>query len=162
MTADAPPSDQQIQQLIERLRRTGLRLDREGRWWHEDEPVTHQRLARALSCWLDRLDDGRFILRLDADRYAYVDVEDAPFQVATLEREGEELWLTLSDGSREPLDATTLAEGPDGALYCRVKAGRFRARFSRIAQQLVAPMVEESDGAYFLALGQKRWHIESQ
>jgi len=155
---DPLPQDAEIQQLIERLRRTGLRLDREGRWWHEGEQVTHRRLAMVLNRWLDRLGDGRYILRLDAERYAYVEVEDAPFQVLTLEQRGEALWLTLSDGSEEELAYGSLTEGEGGALYCQVR-GRFTARFSRQAQQLIAPMVEQGEPGFALRAAGKSWPI---
>ena len=155
---DPPPSDPEIQKLIEGLRQSGLRLDREGRWWHQGEQVLHRRLARALSCWLDRDDDGRYILRLDEQRYAYVEVEDAPFQVLTLEARGEALWITLSDGSEEELAYETLAEGAGGALYCQAK-GRFNARLSRQAQHLLAPYVEQAAEGFVLRAAGAIWPI---
>ena len=155
---ESPPPDDEIQRLVESLRQTGLSLDREGRWWHQGEQVTHRRLAMVLTQWLDRLDDGRYILRLDAERYAHVDVEDAPFQVLTLEQREEALWLTLSDGSVEELAYSSLAEGEGGALYCQVK-GRFTARLSRQAQQLIAPLVEEGEDGFALRAAGKSWPI---
>ena len=38
-------TEQERQTLIERLRQSGLRLDRQGRWWHEGQPVAHQGLS---------------------------------------------------------------------------------------------------------------------
>src|SRR5262249_34555219 len=64
-------------EMIEKFRSIGLRLDRNGRFWHEGVEVTHPRLRQALLRWLDVRDDGRDIVRLDAQRYAYIDVEDA-------------------------------------------------------------------------------------
>ena len=62
-------------ELIERLRRSGIRIDREGQFIHEGEPVRHEGLRQALFRWLDRLDDDpdkgeavRYILRLDPRR----------------------------------------------------------------------------------------------
>jgi hypothetical protein len=63
-------------EMIERLRRSGIRIDKEGEFQHEGAPVRHEGLRQALFRWLDRLDDGRYILRLDAARFAYVDVDD--------------------------------------------------------------------------------------
>ena len=138
---------------LERFRQLGLRLDREGRWWHEGQIVEHRGLARALTRWIDRLPDGRFIVRLDAERFAYVDVEDAPFIVATVlldrEADGVHVSLQLSDGSSEELAYETLSVGPDNALYCEVKAGRFSARFSRAAYYLLGELIEEAEGGGF-------------
>ncbi|MCA9665769.1 MAG: tRNA (adenosine(37)-N6)-threonylcarbamoyltransferase complex dimerization subunit type 1 TsaB [Myxococcales bacterium] len=139
--------------FVEKMRQTGLRLDREGRWWHEGGVIEHAGLVRALNRWLDRLEDergegGRFILRLDARRYAYVDVDDAPFIVRSLSFDDEGVMLHLSDERDERLDASTLAEGDDHALYARVRAGRFEARFSRAAHNLLAEHIDEIDGAF--------------
>jgi len=48
---------------------------------HEGAEVTHEGLRRALFRWLDRLPppDGRYVLRLDERRFAYLeDVADTP------------------------------------------------------------------------------------
>ena len=63
-------------EVIERLRQSGIRIDREGTFWHEGNPVTHEGLKAALFRWLDVLPDGRTVLRLDDARYANVDVAD--------------------------------------------------------------------------------------
>jgi uncharacterized protein len=146
-------------ELIERLRQSGLKLDREGRWWHQGEPVQHAGLADALHRWLDRLDDGRYVVRFDAERFAYVEVEDAPYQVLTIEIErgpdGPRVHLRLSDGTEEELDYGSLRVGGGNALYARVKAGRFAARFSRQAYYLLGELLEESEQGFGLrAVGQ--------
>ena len=146
---------------LDRLRRSGLRLDGEGRWWHEGQPVEHPGLARALHRWLDRLDDGRHIVRLDGERFAYVEVDDAPYTVRSLQaRDDGSCVLVLSDGSQEPLLASTVCVGADNALYCAVKGGRFEARLSRPAHYGLAEHVEqEEEGGYVLVLQGRRWPI---
>ncbi|MCA1664059.1 MAG: hypothetical protein LC659_07310, partial [Myxococcales bacterium] len=64
---------------IEKLRQSGIRLDGEGRFWHEGAEVTHQGLRAAFWRWLDRNPDGRWVLRLDAQRFVYLDVDDVPY-----------------------------------------------------------------------------------
>ena len=66
---------------LEQIRRSGIGVDREGRFVHEGAEVTHEGLKRALFRWLDRLPppDGRYVLRLDERRFAYLDdVADTP------------------------------------------------------------------------------------
>src|SRR5262245_13060798 len=106
-------------EMLERFRQTGIRLDREGRFWHEGIEVTHPRLRQALLRWLDRRDeDGRPILRLDERRYAYVDVEDADLLVLSARwLAGDHLMLSLNDGSEEELDYATLRVGSANAMY---------------------------------------------
>jgi hypothetical protein len=163
-----------LEATLEQYRRIGLRLDRQGRFWHQGELVAHHGLAAALHRWLDRLDDGRYVVRLDAERYAYVEVEDAPYQVRSIaiERgaEGEpglRVFLALSDGSEEELAYGTLGVGADDALYCRVKGGRFEARFGRPAYYLLGELIEgEEDerGAprFVLRAAGERWPIASR
>jgi uncharacterized protein len=151
------------QQLIERLRQSGLRLDREGRWWHQDELVAHAGLAAALNRWLDQLEDGRYVVRLDAERYAYVEVEDAPYQILTVGIErtesGPRVHLQLSDGDEEELDYGSLRVGEAHALYCRVKDGRFAARFSRQAYYLLGELLEEGPDGFALRAAGQLWPI---
>ena len=51
---------------LERLRRSGIRVDREGRFIHEGEEVRHEGLKRALFRWLDTEPDGRVVLEYAA------------------------------------------------------------------------------------------------
>jgi uncharacterized protein len=108
-----------------------LRVDREGSWYHEDEEVTHEGILASLRDALQADATGHFI-QIGPVRVP-VDVEDAPFSVVRLEPEGDGLTLTLNDLSREPLDPTSLRLGAGDVPYCRIKGGRFEARFSRAA-----------------------------
>jgi radical SAM protein (TIGR01212 family) len=71
------------------LKAINLELERrdlwQGKWWHEGNLVEHEGLQRALFTWLDQLEDGRFILRLDKQRIAYIEVEDTPFIVQSID-----------------------------------------------------------------------------
>ena len=133
--------------FIERLRRSGIRVDREGRFIHEGAEVTHEGFKRALFRWLDRLPppDNRYILRLDEKRYAYLDVEDTPL-VARAARvdAGGQAWLSLSDGSEEPLDRSTLTTGADGIVRAKVRGGRLEARLSTSAMAALADLLSET------------------
>jgi uncharacterized protein len=135
---------------IERLRRSGIRLDAEGRFIHEGEEVRHAGLRAALWRWLDRNPDGRWVLRLDERRFVYLDVDDAPHAVRSLRWEGDRAVLRLADGSEEALDPATVRLGASGAAYCRVKGGRFEARFTAGAWAALAERIEEGDGGAVL------------
>src|SRR3569832_1579531 len=116
-------------------RESTIVLDRNGRFWHDGEPVDHPALAAALRSWIGlHPDDGRLILTNGYD-WCYFRCEDAPFLVDALHVEGDgPVTLRLVDGSEEPLDPATLSVGEDGVVYARVKGGAFAARFSRHAQ----------------------------
>lgn len=159
MSADDPTLAPEV---WERLRQSGLRLDREGRWWHEGEAVEHPGLVRALHRWLDRLADGRYVVRFTAEAFAYVEVEDAPRLVRSLRREGTgaeaRVFLYLSDEREEELPYATLRVGAGGALYCRLRGG-LEARFTRPAHYLLGEMIEESGSGFVLAAAGARWPV---
>lgn len=133
--------------FIERLRRSGIRVDRQGRFIHEGGEVTHEGLKRALFRWLDRLPppDGRYILRLDARRFAYLDVDDTPLVARAARIDGAgEIWLALSDGAEEPLDPATLTADADGVLRAWVRGGQLQARLATSAVAALGDLLTET------------------
>jgi len=131
-------------------RESTIRLDAEGRFFHEGAVVEHPGLAAAMHTWIRRHpDDGRFILTNGYD-WTYFLVEDAPFLVRRVEQVGAAVWLELSDGTREEWDPACSFVGEGGALYARVKAstrpGPFTAKFTRHAQASLEPLLVEVGG----------------
>lgn len=145
---------QLTEEQIEKLRQSGIRLDAEGRFWHEGAEVTHHGLRAAFWRWLDRNPDGRWVLRLDDKRFVYLDVDDAPFVVRSLRWEGERAWLRLSDDSEEEL-AYGSVRLRDGRPYCDVRGGRFEARLATSAWGALGERIE---GTTLRAAGQQ-WPI---
>ena len=136
-----------------RSRESTIRLDAEGRFWHDDQQVEHGNMASAFARWIDiHPDDGRYILTNGYD-WTYFSVEDVPFFVRGARVEEQCVVLQLSDGSEEPLDPTTLELGARDALYLRVKGGKFPARFTPQAQLQLAPCLVEADNGSDAAEG---------
>jgi hypothetical protein len=147
-------------------RESRLRLDAEGRFWHEGELVARPALAQALHRWIGRHpDDGRYVLNNGYD-WCYLAVDDVPYRITALRVAGARLWATLDDGTEEPLDLATLHAGADGALRAEVKGGAaggaFPAKLTRAAQAALLPLVEEgADGRPELALDGRRYPLPS-
>jgi hypothetical protein len=136
---------------------SGIRLDREGRWWHDGEPVEHPKIIEAFNMGLCPSVDGRFVLRFGND-WCFVEIEDAAYRVLSADLRGEEIQLGLSDRQTEVLSPETLTlEG--GVLHCRVKEGRAKARFTRDAQFALGTLIETTAEGSFLALGGRTWMI---
>jgi uncharacterized protein len=133
--------------FIERLRRSGIRVDREGRFIHEGAEVTHAGLRQALFRWLDRLSppDGRYVLRLDERRFAYLDVDDTPpvARAARIDPAGT-IWLALSDGAEEALAPETLSADQAGVLRAWVRNGRLEARLATSAVAALGDLLTET------------------
>jgi hypothetical protein len=138
-------------------RETTITRDREGRWFHDGEPIAQQAIERAFDRWIDRAPDGRYILK-NSVNWAYVRVDGAPIFVRSVSLEGEAVFLRLSDDRRERLVSSTLRQGLlDGALYCDVRAGTMSARFDRSAGFLLVDRVGgEDEAGPFLALDGRR------
>ena len=135
---------------------SGLRLDRQLRWWHDGEPVEHPKIIEAFNRGLEPADDGRFTLTFGRD-WCFVEVEDAAYAVVALERcSSGELMIRLSAGAEEPLDPTTLEVDAEGVATCRVKCGRAKARFTRDAQLALGLLIERDGGGTFLRVGEER------
>jgi hypothetical protein len=143
-----------------RSRESSIRLDREGRFWHDGALVEHPGMQRAFATWIDRHpDDGRFILNNGYD-WTYFSVDDVPYFVRALAIDSDGASVVLSDDSREPLDPATLRVDERGAVYISVKRGRFQARFLPEAQASLGPLlVEQEDGALALEVGGRRYPI---
>jgi hypothetical protein len=133
---------------IEALRKSGIRLDADGRFWHEGGEVTHAGLRAALWRWLDRNPDGRWVLRLDERRFVYLDVDDAPFVVRSLRWQDGRALARLSDDRELELDLTT-ARLRNGTCYVTLPRN-FEARFSTAAWNTLSEHMSERDGAVWL------------
>jgi hypothetical protein len=137
--------------LLEKLRdRSGLRLDKEGQFFHQGEPILHGRTNVALHRGIHRAPNGRWATRIGKD-WSYLDVEDAAFWVRRIDGTRAQLtsgeWVELEPGS--------MTIGPDDALYARVNGER--ARLTRPAQLALAGALHEENGVFTLDLaGQRR------
>jgi hypothetical protein len=141
-----------------RSRESTIRLDAQGRFWHEGAVVEHPGLAQAMHGWIARHpDDGRYILTNGYD-WTYFTVEDAPYAVKSLRVEADRLLLVLSDDTQEPWEPESTRVGDDRALYAAVKrdarGGPFAAKFSRHAQTSLARwLVPSEEGEVAFAIG---------
>jgi hypothetical protein len=138
---------------------SGIRIDRQGRWWHDDGLVEHPNIIEAFNQGLRVMDDGRYQLHFGGD-WCFVTVADCAFTVVAVdESEGERLSVRLSDRTAEWLDLDTLALDDEGVLVAKVKGGKARARFSREAQFQLAERFEEVDGRLSVRVGTKKWPV---
>lgn len=134
---------------------SGLRIDRRGRWWHDDEPIEHPNIIEAFNRGLKVMDDGRYQLHFGSD-WCFVKVEQCGFTVLAVdEGEGERLSVRLSDRTAEWLDLATLKEDDEGVLMASVKEGKATARFSRDAQFQLAERLEEVNGTLSVRIGSR-------
>lgn len=140
-------------------RESTIRLDAQGRFWHDGGLVENPALSAALHGWISRHpDDGRYILTNGYD-WTYFTVEDVPYFVMSVGLQPQGIRLRLSDGSEEWLEGGTLQAGSDGGLYLRVKGGSFDARMTRHAQASLEPVLVEEDGEVGVRVGERVYRV---
>ncbi|MFN8624840.1 MAG: DUF1285 domain-containing protein [Candidatus Binatia bacterium] len=142
-----------------------LRFGSDGRWYADDEPVTHARLARFFTRYLRRKASGGYEIWVDERYHADVEIADTPYVVVSVSAppsaaetcsssSGSGFTLLINDETTEPLDPTTLRVGAANVLYCRIKGGTEGARFLRPAYYHLAHFIEEiGDGHFWLRCG---------
>jgi hypothetical protein len=142
-----------------------ITIDKEGRWYHQGVEMVHRAFLKLFYRHMSLDRSGRYVIDWEGDR-CYVDVEDTPFVVQRVVFEGSppgalsRFVLHLNDDTREGLSPETLCLGEAHVLYCKVKEGRFPARFSRPAYyQLAAHIEEDTTGRYYLPLNGERYYI---
>lgn len=137
-------------------RESQLRLDRDGRFWHEGELVERPSLALALHRWLRRHPtDGRPILSNGYD-WCYVEVEDTTSFVQSVRppsTPSDPPTLLLRDGSEEPLDPSGVLIDDDGVFFARLGSDRGEARFGRHAQTELGAYLADDEPARLLVGG---------
>ena len=143
-----------------------LRIDREGRWFHEGVEITHERTLTLFSRSLTRDASGGYWVEVGRER-APVVVEDTPYVIRRIEEattaegviEGFNVWL--NDSTSETLDMGSLEVGAEDVLYCSVKSGAFRARFLRPPYYHLVEYLEEDpdSGGFCVKIGERRYPI---
>ncbi len=121
----------------------------DGRWYADDEPIVHARVALLFSRHLRRKADGGYEIWLDERNHADVEIEDTPYVATGVSSDAQGCWVHLNDGTTERLDAGTLQVGAEHVLYCRVKNGTVRARLLRPAYYQLSHFVEEAAPGHF-------------
>ncbi len=150
-----PPLDWSGKAPFPFTRESKIRLDVDGRFWHEGVRVDHPGLARAMATWISKHpNDGRWVLENGYD-WCYITVDDVPLIVRGARVEGDAIVASLSDGTEERLDPRALHVDDEGTLRCEVKPGArggpYPAKLDRHAQLALADRLHEEGGGVVLA-----------
>jgi uncharacterized protein len=139
-----------------------IRIDREGVWFYKGTEMSRRDIIRLFYENLLQ-DESEYFIHMGGQHYP-VEVEDTAYVVRAVYwiKSGnklESVRLLLSDGCFEELDPETLTIGKEDVLYCRIKAGRFDARFSRPSYYRLAEIIgfDPFKNSYFIEL-QGRLH----
>ncbi len=129
--------------------RGGMRIDRDGVWFHNGLPFRRPALVKLFSTVLKRGPDGGYLLETPVERVE-IEVEDAPFVAVEMQAEGE--------GRRQQVRFRTnidewVALGPGHPLrlgarpYLLVRPG-IEAAVLRAPWYELAELAEETESGY--------------
>jgi len=146
-----------------------IKIDKDGIWYYRG---AHMFRKDILCIFFENLkvdDCGRYYIELNEEIY-YLDVEDTAFVITAVDRSkdpasgDEKLEILLSDDERERLDLNTLIVGEDDVMYCRIKEGKFLARFTRKSYYQLAEFIEQSnmDNIFYISLNSEKYFIKNK
>ena len=132
-------------------------IDKRGNWFQDGIKIEHRLTYLYNNKLLDIDDEGRFYID-DGMCRMYVRVEDTPFVVKMLRKEGDNYYIRLNDETEEKLNLSELRINDEHVPYTIVKEGKFDARFTRPAYyELMKHAVQEGDSFYIESEGQKHY-----
>jgi hypothetical protein len=143
-------------------------VDKEGTWFHNGAPIIRRDMVLLFYQSLHLDEEGRYVIKFK-DQLCRLDVEDTPFVVVRTEfvpadNDGEKdrFILYLIDDTKEELAPDTLWVGSGNVIYCKIRGGNIKARFSRAAYYQLAEYIQEAreTGKYFLPLNHEKHCLE--
>ncbi len=135
-----------------------IRIDAEGRWFHNGEPFINERIINFFSRSIDVTKDGQYVIHYDNFVYPII-VEDAPLFVIAVKIEGqgrdEKVLIYLTSGETGSLDVKTL-HYKNECLYCYTRQGKILVKFKRSPSFELLQRLEETDDIYYINIGGER------
>ena len=146
----------------ERCGHSGMRIARDGTWYHEGAPIRRPAMVRLFSTVLRREPDGRHVLVTPAEKLD-IEVESTAFRAIEMRSEGvgkdRRIAFTLDSGDaviagpQHPLSLVATENGPSPRLLVRhgLEAELTRSVFYELAELALADDSAGvwSDGAFF-------------
>jgi len=131
----------------ETIRKHYYFMDKEGRLFFQGNQITDPWVYGFFHRSLKQTEEGRFLVICE-NEHCYIEVEDVPYVITDItviqnEKEGiNRIELLFNGGYKEALDPSTLFVGKENVLYCRVRKGKFLARFNRKSYYHIVSLIE--------------------
>ena len=150
------------------MENSDIRIDKDGVWYYKGAHMFRKEILCVFFEHLKIDECGKYLIELGEER-CYLDVEDTAFIVAAVyktqlpDNGRAQIDILLSDDSCEKLEMQSLHVGRDNVLYCRVKEGKFTARFSRNSYYQLAEFIEQSENGnhFFINLNGEKYLINN-
>jgi uncharacterized protein len=145
-----------------------IKIDKDGIWYYRGAHMFRKDILCVFFEHLKMDDSGKYFVELN-EEVCYLDVEDTAFVVMSVNKRKaasnghEQIDVLLSDDCLEKLDLSSLAVGEDNIMYCRIKDGKFTARFTRNSYYQLAEFIEQDDvdNTFYIALNNQKYLIKN-
>ena len=124
-------------------------IDKRGNWFQDGIKIQHRLTYLYNNKLLQRDEEGRYYLDEGSGKL-YIEVEDTPFVVKMVDKQGEDFYIILNDETKEKLDLKTLSINDENVPYAKIKDGLFEARFTRPAYYEFMKYLKKEDSDYFI------------
>ena len=151
---EARPNDVRPGRPEPTLQDVGIRIARDGTWYHAGTAFQRPALVKLFASVLRRAEDGTYMLVTPVER-GRVEVEDAPFVAVEMVVEGEGAGRTLrfrtnvddwvTADADHPIRVETAAGSDEPSPYVLVRKG-LEARIQRAVFYDLVELAEEEDG----------------
>ena len=148
----------------ERCGHSGMRIARDGTWYHEGEPISRPAMVRLFSTVLRREPEGRHVLVTPVEKLD-IEVESTAFRAIAMSSEGEgkdrKIALALDSGDavvlgpEHPLSIVETDHGPSPRVAVRhgLEAELSRSLYYELAELALSEGADPpgiwSNGAFF-------------
>jgi uncharacterized protein len=141
-------------------------VDEEGQWFYQGNRIIREDILELFYDSLSRSPEGEYMIQWRGNR-CLLEVADTPFVISRVDFAGEtggkqKILLSLRHLiNAEPLAPETLQVGAHNVLYCRIRNGRYSARFSRPAYYQLAEWIQEDpvNKEFYIELNQNKYFI---
>jgi hypothetical protein len=145
-----------------------IKIDKDGIWYYRGAHMFRKDILCVFFQHLKIDESGRYFVELNEEIY-YLDVEDTAFVVTAVYKtkepsNGHEMIdVLLSDDCVETLDLNSLSVGRDNVMYCRIRNGVFKARFTRNSYYQLAEFIEPEGetGPFFIRVNNEKFFIKN-
>ncbi len=136
---------------------TEIRIDRDCNWYCDGTRMIREDIIELLSRNVVVDEDGNWLIKLENQSYPVI-VEDVPFLVKGIARDGNSLRLVVNDNRQLNFPPGGI-ELKNDIPYISLFNNRLDAKLSRNAFWKLSQYVREENNKYVIVYGGKKWPI---
>ncbi len=136
-------------------------MDVDGCVWHEEVEFDEPTLLNFFMKNLEVLPNGTYRVFCQGEECQLI-AEDVPYIIKKINVSPQSIELVFPGDYTEALDASTLFVGPKNVLYCKVRAGKFTARFNRTSYLDLTKEIrhDKKSNQFALTIDKKKYFIQ--